>query len=344
MNTLDDLRRTLADHSPADDDLAARPAAVARRVSGVRRRRAAAGALLAATVIAGGGWYAVAGPQHDDHPAITNGADTDAPATLLGHDVPETITFGGYTYEYVSGVEGRVGSTLVSTAAPAAERPLLVTWVTERTGTAEVQTSKTAFAPEAAAPFEGRALLDAAYSTDDFIRVRAHSRPAIAIYELSATPPPGYTKDGITFRQQVDGRTLLTAGLGDIDQRELSVTVTLPEEPWFAFYCASTVPFDGRQPSPWLTAEVDGWFLMGSSCGRSDERNTDPGGILNKEGVDDAPGLTVSRPDGRGGVEKRHLEPGEEVTLVIRFTDKDGKDYPGDGASVQLGVGVYAGR
>lgn len=84
MSSLDDLKQTLGAHAPeVDHDLAARPVAVARRVTAVRRRRTAAAATVAAAVIAGGSWYAVAGPQRDDHPPVVAGTDDPAPELAL---------------------------------------------------------------------------------------------------------------------------------------------------------------------------------------------------------------------------------------------------------------------
>lgn len=95
MNTLDDLRRALADHIPDDGGLAARPAAVARRVQAVRRRRAAAGATLAAAVVAGAAVAAMVRPAGEaPDPAPTDHATTTAPSAR------EQVTFrpeaGGY--------------------------------------------------------------------------------------------------------------------------------------------------------------------------------------------------------------------------------------------------------
>lgn len=95
MNTLDDLRRTLADHTPDDGDLAARPAAVARRVQSVRRRRAAVAALAAVAVVGGGAVAAVVRPAGDDSaPRPADRRTTTAPTAR------EQVTFrpeaGGY--------------------------------------------------------------------------------------------------------------------------------------------------------------------------------------------------------------------------------------------------------
>lgn len=96
MSSLADLKETLGAHAPeVDHDLAARPGAVARRVTLVRRRRVAVAASFAAAVVAGGSWYAVAGPHRDDHPPVVSGTEDRAP-------VDEAPTFpseaGGYHY------------------------------------------------------------------------------------------------------------------------------------------------------------------------------------------------------------------------------------------------------
>lgn len=95
MNTLDDLRRALADHAPADDELAARPAAVAHRVQAVRRRRAVAATLAAVALIGGGAVAAVVRPADDGSAPLPAERPTTAPIA------EEQVTFrreaGGYT-------------------------------------------------------------------------------------------------------------------------------------------------------------------------------------------------------------------------------------------------------
>lgn len=96
MNTLDDLRHSLATHAPADDELAARPAAVARRVQAVRRRRAAVAALAAVAAIGGGAVAAVVRPTDDGSAPQPAERPTTSAATAR-----EQVTFrreaGGYT-------------------------------------------------------------------------------------------------------------------------------------------------------------------------------------------------------------------------------------------------------
>lgn len=95
MNTLDDLRHALADHAPADDGLAARPAAVANRVRAVRRRRTAVGAALASVVVAGVAVAATALPSGDSpEPAPT--VDPTTTATTAREAVTFAPEAGGY--------------------------------------------------------------------------------------------------------------------------------------------------------------------------------------------------------------------------------------------------------
>ena len=233
MNTLDDLRRAVAAHTPDDGDLAARPAAVARRVQSVRRRRAAAVTLAAVAVIGGGA----------------------AVATLPGRD-----------------------------AGP---------------GPAQDPTSTTA--------------------------------------------PDGHSRDGVTFRRQVGGGTLVDARIGAVGQREVSFSFVVPANPRLSAFCESSVPPDGLKPTVWAWISIDGWLQEGIDCSRDDDRETDPGGDFSGPVPGARPGLTISRPDGRGGIEERHLAPGTTATISVLLSDLDGRPYTGEADSAQLGVAVYAG-
>lgn len=233
MNSLDDLRHSLATHAPADDHLAARPAAVARRVQAVRRRRSAAAALAAVAVIGGG--------------AVV--------ATLPGGD-----------------------------AGP---------------GPAQDPTSTSA--------------------------------------------PDGHSRDGITFERQVGDGTLVDARIGAEGQREVSFSFLVPANPRLSAFCESSVPPDGSRPTVWAWISIDGWLQEGIDCSRDGERETDPGGEFSGPTPGARPGLTISRPDGSGGFERRHLEPGTTATISVLFSDFEGRPYAGEVDSVQLGVAVYAG-
>lgn len=108
MNTLDDLRHTLEQHSHDTSGLdpVTRRTRVGERITTTKRRRAAArgGVALAAVVAVAG---AVLLPMSGDDVEVKPAA-----RTLLGQEAPASLTAPDHTYRFVRGVEDAEASTL----------------------------------------------------------------------------------------------------------------------------------------------------------------------------------------------------------------------------------------
>ncbi|WP_141015100.1 hypothetical protein [Nocardioides sambongensis] len=361
MNTIDDLKQTLRSHAPdLDHDGHARAGAVTGRVRAVRRRRAAVGAATLVAVLVAGAAAVTVLPDGAEEPAP---ADSAAPGELHGADVPETVTYQGYTFEYVAGAETRDDASLTLSQLPEHDRPLVVAWVSEERATIRVEEMILARGP--AGTFSTPRLIDDTYGdhdlrADDLLDARAAGGIGVALYELSQTPPAGVTEDGITFRQEVtdrDGaartdRTLVGAAIGAVGDREVSMEVVVPERPMFADFCQSGLTYsaaDREVPTPYAVMYVeDRWLVEGGSGCRgmlSDSlTGADAGWVANSDTRPGVPGLTVSRYREDGTAIRRTFAPGETVTVSIRVQDEDFEDYVGDVPGLQLGVGLYAGE
>ncbi len=312
MTSLDDLRATLQGHASdvADTDVAVRAASVHTRVGVVRRRRrAAVGAAAAVLVVAGG----VA--------LLPGGDETVAPEpstddVVVGVDVPPTMDSLGFTYELAQSIEGSLGR--VKVALPASSEPRLVSWAT-----AGDDQDVTVEAPTLPGP--------TAYDVPDFgdfTYVPAGSRAAVqvvadrgepglglAVYTLTDERPPGITKDGVTFREDVAGLTLLGAAIGDLGQAEVSYEATATsrgiELPYF---CSS------EAPNAYLHIAIGGEDdqVFGRVC--HDAVPVDPASLGGS-------GFTST--------------PGEDVG--IRFYVTEGRNGRAlDDPSLRIGIGTYA--
>lgn len=357
MNTIDDLTHTLRAHAPAEDtELVGRPGAVRGRVRAVRRRRVAAGAALAAALVAGT-LAVTALPLNGDEPGPAD--RPGRPTELLGTDVPETVQYQGYTFEYLAGVQTRDGATRAVAELPPSDRPLVVSWVSDGRVRVDVDAVRQARGP-AGTFTTTRLLVDdpatSSFPADALIGIESDGPVGLAVYELSATPPPGVSKDGITFRQQVadrgeDGvteRTLVDAVVGDVGQREVSMEIVVPEHPELADFCQSELTFRDRDvPTPYAVAYVDDvWLIEGGWGCRSDVGGSltaaDAGWVANPDVRPKVPGLTVTRYRADGSAIRRTYAPGEKVTVTVRVEDADFGEYEGTVPGLQLGVGIYA--
>lgn len=125
MNTLDDLRHTLDQHShdaSGLDPAARRDALGARITSAKRRRNAVRGGLVAATVVAVAGAVTLPMLGSDD------GAGP-AGRTLLGQQAPATVSTYDNTYRFLEGTEDPSASTLDIEVGHSDETRIL-TWAT----------------------------------------------------------------------------------------------------------------------------------------------------------------------------------------------------------------------
>ena len=217
MNSLTDLRTTLDRHAQQvpDTETVVRATAVRHRVAVVRRRRRAvgSGALALAVVGAGLGVFGL------------HRASTDQEPTVLGQRVPTTMTSLGYTYRAEGWTRTVSGQGTLHVAA--SDRPRLLSWTLK--GTRSVRFTLP----------DGEIWTSKASDFGDFVQVPAgqagnlrisagNGSAGVASYALTDAAPAGYTKDGITFRQSVNGARLLTAVIGDRGQVDASTAFAVP--------------------------------------------------------------------------------------------------------------------
>jgi hypothetical protein len=220
MNTLSDLRRTLDQHAGdvVDPAAVARSAAVHHRVSVVRRRRGAVGAGALALVV-GVGVVTAVWPHH------SQGGAAPAAPIVLGQRAPETIGSLGYTYRTDGHGEafGRTGSIKVSEST----KPQLYSWTTEGADTVRVTLPDGDVVHSTETGFHDFAVV--APGDSGKLRVAVTSgQVGLASYALTDAAPAGYTKGGVTYRDQVAGVPLLTARIGDLGQTVVRTSFVSP--------------------------------------------------------------------------------------------------------------------
>lgn len=304
MSSIDDLRSTLERHADgvADHDLHVRPVAVRERVRAVRRRRRSA---LAVGVVAVIGAAALAtsleGPDRPD-PA--------GPPTLAGHTAPATMASLGYTYAFAAGTEGDGRARL---HLQPSGQPTLVSWATA--GDDEVTLRVEGEKPRLVTADDFGDFTFLAPGDGATVTVTGTGEVALAAYTLTDPPPPGDTRDGITFRDEAVGQRLLTDVIGDPGDADLGLSVDLGRGP----LSVSTLCSGGPRGS-WVHVSVDnGDTVSGQGC---DDPLFDPA----------ARGGFTPYPDtaGRGNVDLRiWVTAGEDGPVV-------------DDPDVRLAVGAYS--
>jgi len=273
VNTINDLRGMLSEHAEiTDTEAGARSASIAGRVRVGRRRRAAgvgvaaAVALVAATAV---GLNLPSSSKHQIQPA----------GRLLGVSVPRTITANGYTYDYASAVTADPNgpSNSASVKVDATDGPVLVSWVT-RGSNQEVVVKQPGGSFISNRPdFADHTVV---YPGDEATRIRVsgHVPVALAIYHLGSAPPAGVSVDGITFRRDVPGRRLLSAGIAPEGANRVSFGFTVPRHPAridLSRLCRATGTL-GREKDAWLEVAINGRPNAGVGCSAQDS-TFDPG-------------------------------------------------------------------
>lgn len=316
MNTIDDLRGTLADHADiTDTDLGDRSASIANRVRVVRRRRAAAVGLGAAAVVAAAA-VGVSLP-HAGHEV--------APATrLLGVTVPKTMTATGYTYDFERSVTGSGDTAQVRLGLT--NDPVLVSWVTEGSDQrVSVHTGADNFVSNS--PDFGDYAIFNPGAGSARVRVTGHSHVALAVYRLDAKAPAGVTRDGITFRAQVAGNHLMRAKISRVGASRLDFSFTVraahPVHLGLTYFCRTTDRPADHGHTDWVTTTVNGRpFTQGGSCGPI-AKPFDPG---------------AGDVYGSAGL----FRPGQHVRVTMRLLDKSHGGHPVTAPRSLLGAGMYA--
>jgi hypothetical protein len=220
MNTLTDLRTTLGEHAEAvrDAEVTVRLAAVHHRVADVRRRRRAVGTgAVALALLAGVAAVAV--------PRVTNDAQPAAPV-LLGDRAPTTEKALGYTYR----TDGKGTSFLLSGSldVPKSDEPRLYSWTTSMNTRISLRLPNNEVWHSDESDFRDYVVVPP--GNGGTIEVSAeHGSVGIASYRLTdAIPVGGYSKDGITFRNEVAGTSLVRGFVTDEGQTDAATSYVVP--------------------------------------------------------------------------------------------------------------------
>lgn len=302
MNSLTDLRRTLDRHAEdvADPAAVARTAAVHHRIAGVRRRRRATGAGLVSLVLLAGVAAAVT-------PRGTSDALPAAPV-VLGQRAPTTMTSLGYTYRTDGRGEafGRTGSVTVTRS----DQPRLFSWTTDGDSAVRITLPDGDVMHSTEDGFRDFVVV----SPGDSGRLTVHvdeGSVGLASYALTGAAPAGFTKDGVTFRRTVAGRSLLTAAISDPGQTEITGSYVAPEGPVQEHvFCSGLARGQTLHLS---VAGQDREWLGHDNC--DSEGTFDPGASGFGQFPSRRPGTPVTvRLYVTAGVKDQHVLPASQVT------------------------------
>jgi hypothetical protein len=313
MNTLDDLRRTLDQHAAdvADPATVVRTAAVHHRVAVVRRRRRAlAGGVVSLVVLAG---VAAAVVPRDTTRALP------AAPTLLGQKAPDWEKSLGFHYR--TDGQGHTFNGSGTLQVETSDKPQLFSWTTSlKTRVAielpdhhTVYSSRSDFGDYVVVPPGQKGALR-------FDAVKG-GEIGVASYRLTDAPPDGYVKDGITFRADVAGATLLRGLAPDQGTTDASSSFVAPHgQVSLAVVCSGLPKGDVLHVS-----------FAGHEATSVDPTHCDPGAFW------DAGTQTLAR-------YQRVAPPGRTVAVRLWVTAGDQVTSPLPAGSVpglRAGVAVY---
>lgn len=220
MSSLTDLRRTLDQHAAdvTGAEVVARTMSVHRRVAVVRRRRRAVAAGAVSLVLLAAVAAAVL-------PRATTQPQPVAP-TLLGQKAPDWVKSLGFHYD----TDGR-GYTFHDAGTiqvKASDRPRLFSWTTTlRTRVAiELPDHRTWYSP--LSEFKDYVVIPPGQGGSLGFEAVKGGDVGVASYQLSDQPPDGYAKDGIAFRSDIAGATLLRGLVPDQGTTGASSTFVAP--------------------------------------------------------------------------------------------------------------------
>lgn len=324
----DELRNVLHQHGDdvRDSGAHARVTAVHQRVRTVRRRRARVTGATAAAAVAAIALAVLPNlSQQDPGPA-------GAPRELAGHDVPDSETAIGYTFEYVRGVEKAAARGPLRLTLPASDEPRLVKWASsaedaDRPVRVDLSTSDHTL-ERASGDFDGYEYLEPGMQHRVLLRQVSPAdgeRIALALYDLADEMPDGVGGQGIRFRAEQLDDELIDAVIGEPGQAELSTRIVVPEgDLRVTELCFGP---DGGLPTDhmaWLL--VDGEPYWGSSCVEQEHFDVGTDGTMISDNL-----------------RLRGIEPGDTVDLAVRLVDK-GADGDGPlltGADLVLALAAY---
>jgi hypothetical protein len=290
----------------SDSETTVRLASVHHRVAAVRRRRRAVGAgALALVVLAGVGALLLPRAAREDLPA--------AP-TVIGQKAPTTLHSLGYTYRTDGTAES--GTRRVGVVVKRSDQPQLYSWAADEATEVKVHVPTGEVWDSVYAHF-GDFVVVPPGTSGRLTAMVAGGHVAVARYTLTDVAPPGYTRDGVTFRETVAGRDLLGAVIAAPAATEASTTVVLPKGETEVTTLCTGVP----QGYAFRTT-INGSPVGGGDC--SDPSSFDPGAA-------------------GGYVQKRLAPPGQPAVVRIYLTRGVRSPTPvtGDFPHLRLGVGLY---
>jgi hypothetical protein len=304
-----DLREVLRQHADAVEDLHhhERVRSVRGRVAAVRRRRVLAGA-AALLLVAGGVAGGLAWPR--DRTATP----ADRPSHMVGHAVPKTTTSWGATYSYT---KGYVGTGHLTVQLPTGGQDVLVRVASAKDDGQLVVTERGSAWVLPAGDFgtfrridgdAGTVTVDARGDTGDL---------ALAVYSL-AKRAPGYTRDGITFPDEVEHRALLGAFISDPGQDHGSVRL-------------DRIDWTGSAPTVQVRT-----LCVGAPKGAKVAVDLGDGPL--EVGCETGAPTPSDAAHASGAVTFR--APGREMTATIDLVDHTGKRIPVP-AGGRIGAAVY---
>ena len=321
MNTLDDLRATLAGH--ADDAVGPtidpRVHAVHARIARVRRQRRAslAGGLAAVVLIAAGAVGAITLPRHD----------TPSPALVAGHALPPTVDVYGFGYRLGTTAQSHPGDRRLTLKLPASGKDRVVSLVGTGLGSGSATLNYTENEPPGMDRTSGDSALDlpvpiSSAKTSLTVTVTGASKTAqvgLAVYDRTDAMPPGVVGDGAVFRDRVAGKTLLAGAFGKAGQSEVSITVRGPvRNVQMVDFCRAP---ENAGKKVWIDVSWTGEpYGLGTQC---------------TSGTDEDAGAVG------GGSPQGGFGPGRH-TVTIRTVGGPGRDAkPIDVPGVRIGVAAY---
>lgn len=314
MNTLDDLRDTLAREAGAAPHGHHTELARTARAKAVqhRQRQRAAAALVAVGAIGTAGLVA-SWPDSDREAPVAD--------TVFGITVPQEQRSLGWTYA-LDEVETSADSDTVEVELPASDEPLLVSWATEGDDDA-VRVTR---------PYEQVPYASSAGDFADFVWVppgdggvvtvvAGAPGVAAAVYAIDPDRLPAGVGDGRGpfFRRDVAGQSLLGAAVGDPGETRVEVAVDVPDDEDSRIGLAHTCEAAPKGTQVHVgVAGQEGDLVFGACQGEE----FDPGGSLNST------------------FEKGEFA-GQRTTFQVWLT-RGGVELPaGEVPDVRVGLGVY---
>lgn len=339
MNTLEELRASLASHAEDlnDQGLHTRAGAVHARVRRVRRQRrvALAGALAAVLAVAGVGVGLGSDRQR---------RSLEPTSPLAGHAISRQVDVAGFVYDLATTAESKPGDQKLTLTLPKSDRDRVISLVASGLGAGDatlfVGSGQPDYLPASGLPasYDAGSVLDriatdsavdvpvelSTESTHLTVRLRHAAAGAVvglAVYDQATALPGGVSAQGMAFPQTVGDERLVTAAIGRQGDGSVSITFRGPlRNPDLESLCATGAKHIWKHVTDSATK---GWF--GGECGPLDPTGDANLGVGHGEGVPSA-----------GYGPGRHT-----VTIKVFRHVAHRRDTAVDLADVHLALGLY---